>query len=122
MAKTYRELDIYKDSFDLFIQTHRFSMKLPKFELYELGSQLRRSSDSVNTNIVEGYGRQRYKKDFVRFLTFSHASNDETVNHLRKLSILYPEFNNDLNVLSQKYDQLGGRIYTFTNYVEKNWR
>jgi four helix bundle protein len=122
MAKTYRELDIYKDSFDLFIQTHRFSMKLPKFELYELGSQLRRSSDSVNTNIVEGYGRKRYKKDFVRFLTFSHASNDETVNHLRKLSILYPEFNNDLNVLSQKYDQLGGRIYTFTNYVEKNWR
>ncbi|PWN06878.1 four helix bundle protein [Rhodohalobacter mucosus] len=122
MAKTYRELDIYRVSFDLFIETHRFTLKLPKYELYELGSQLRRSSDSVNTNIVEGYGRKRYKKDFVKFLTYSHASNDETVNHLRKLLILYPELNNEIRALCQKYDQLGGRIYAFTDYVEKNWR
>lgn len=122
MTKTYRELDIYTESFDLFIETHRFSLKLPKYELYELGSQLRRSSDSVNTNIVEGYGRKRYKKDFVRFLTYSHSSNDETVNHLRKLSILYPEFIDEIEVLGQKYDQLGGKIYGFTKFVEKNWR
>jgi four helix bundle protein len=122
MAKSYRELDIYKVSFDLFIDTHRFSLKLPKYELYELGSQLRRSSDSVNSNIVEGYGRKRYKNDFVRFLTYSHASNDETVNNLHKLSVLYPEFDEDISELSHKYDQLGGKIHNFTEYVENNWR
>ncbi len=87
MALSYKDLDIYKISFQLFIKTHRFSLKLPKYELYELGSQIRRSSDSVNSNIVEGYGRNRYKFDFLKFLNYSHASNDETVNHLRKNKI-----------------------------------
>ncbi|MEC5156825.1 hypothetical protein [Chryseobacterium sp. MP_3.2] len=36
---SYRTLDIYKLSFDLFIRTHPNSLKLPKYELYELGSQ-----------------------------------------------------------------------------------
>lgn len=75
---SYRDLDIYRMSFQLFIKTHQFSLQLPQHELYELGSQLRRSSDSINSNIVEGYGRKRYKNDFIRFLTFSHSSNDET--------------------------------------------
>jgi len=38
MAKSLRELDIYNELFDLFIKTHRVSLKLPKYELYELGS------------------------------------------------------------------------------------
>ena len=68
MSKSYTELNVYKISFNLFIQTHQLSKKLPKYETYELGSQLRRSADSVNSNIVEGYGRKRYKKDFIKFL------------------------------------------------------
>jgi len=73
MAKTYKDLDVYNISFDLFIRTHRFTRRLPKYETYELGSQLRRSADSVNSNIVEGYGRKRYKNDFVKFLVYSHG-------------------------------------------------
>ena len=65
---SYRNLDIYKISFDLFIKTHKTSFLLPKHELYELGSQLRRSADSVITNIVEGYGRSSYKKEHERFV------------------------------------------------------
>jgi len=38
--------------------------ELPKFEMYEEGSQIRRSSKSVRTNIVEGYGRRNYKLDY----------------------------------------------------------
>jgi hypothetical protein len=52
---SYRDLDIYKMGLELFYQTHPASLKLPKHEIYELGSQLRRASDSVITNIVEGY-------------------------------------------------------------------
>ncbi len=55
---SYRDLDIYKISLELFYIVHPSSLKLPKYEMYELGSQLRRSSDSVVTNIVEGYGRK----------------------------------------------------------------
>jgi len=66
--KSYTDLDIYQISLSLFFKVHPSSLLLPKYELYELGSQLRRSSDSVVSNIVEGYGRKRYKADFIRFL------------------------------------------------------
>lgn len=122
MALSYKDLDIYKLSFLLFIRTHHFSLKLPKYELYELGSQIRRASDSVNSNIVEGYGRNRYKFDFLKFLTYSHSSNDETVNHLRKIKVLYPEHEKEVSILIAEYDELGGKINKFIQYVEKQWR
>ncbi|MGE5354961.1 MAG: four helix bundle protein [Deltaproteobacteria bacterium] len=122
MTKTYKELEIYKESFNLFLKTHRFTLKLPKHELYELGSQLRRSSDSINSNIVEGYGRNKYLKDFIRFLTFAYSSNNETINHLKKLENLYPEFNIELTDLINEYDNLGGKIYKFIEYVQCNWK
>jgi len=101
---SYRNLDIYKIAFELFPKVHKASFLLPKYELYELGSQLRRSSDSVITNIVEGYGRSVYKNEYYRFLVFSHASNDETINHLEKIIILYPEFSAEFEILKQQYD------------------
>jgi hypothetical protein len=58
---SYKNLDIYNLAMDLFLEVHPLSFMLPKYELYELGSQLRRSSDSVVSNIVEGYGRRRYQ-------------------------------------------------------------
>jgi four helix bundle protein len=66
--KNYKDLDVYKISLDLFYIVHPSSLKLPKHELFELGSQIRRSSDSIVTNIVEGYCRRRYKADFIKFL------------------------------------------------------
>ncbi|WP_143961629.1 four helix bundle protein [Litoribacter populi] len=120
--KTYHDLEIYKISFELFIETHRFSHFLPKQELYELGSQIRRSADSINSNIVEGYGRRKYKNDFLRFLNYAHASNLETINHLKKISILYPEVMELSSDLSNKYGKLGVKIYNFIDYVSREWR
>jgi len=122
MASSYRDLDIYKASFQLFIKTHKYSLLLPKYELYELGSQLRRSSDSINSNIVEGYGRKRYKKDFIKFLSYAHASNDETLNHLEKLKVLYPQLDTTVIELINEYNILGGKINKFIEYVINHWK
>jgi four helix bundle protein len=80
--KSYRELEIYKESKRLAIEVHKMSMNLPKFELFEEGGQIRRSSKSVTSMIVEGYGRRRYKADFIKYLIYSHAECDETIVHL----------------------------------------
>jgi len=69
----------------LTITIHELSLKLPKFEQYEVGSQIRRSIKSVRSNIVEGYGRRFYKNEFIRFIIFALASNDETADHLDML-------------------------------------
>lgn len=119
--KSYKDLDIYKIGLDLFYVIHPSSLKLPKHELYELGSQVRRSSDSVVTNIVEGYGRRKYKADFIKFLIYSHSSCLETINHLEKISKLYPETIINIDELIINYEGLGGKLFNFIKYVEENW-
>jgi len=122
MSKSYKDLGVYQESFDLFIEVHEFSLRLPKYETYEQGSQIRRSADSVNSNIVEGYGRKDYKKDFVRFLAYSHASNLETINHLRKIASVHNQHKEEALNLMRRYDKLGGKIFKFRCYVQEKWR
>jgi len=80
--KSYRDLDIYKKANKLAVDIHKISLQFPKFEMYEEGSQIRRSSKSITSNIVEGFGRRKYKQEFIKFLIYALASCDETVNHL----------------------------------------
>ncbi|WP_339836556.1 four helix bundle protein [uncultured Flavobacterium sp.] len=119
---SYQDLDIYKISLALFYEIHPASLLLPKHELYELGSQIRRSADSVNSNIVEGYGRNRYKADFIRFLVFSHSSCLETKGHLIKINHLYKGLIADNERYITDYDNLGAKIFNFIKYVENNWK
>jgi four helix bundle protein len=121
-TSSYKDLDIYKESLDLFYRVHIFSLGLPKNERFEMGSQLRRAADSVNTNIVEGYGRRRYKQDFVKFLVYSHSSALETKLYLEKVGHLYESLRPEADSLLEAYEALSIRIYKFLKYVDANWR
>ncbi|MDD3738363.1 MAG: four helix bundle protein [Lentimicrobiaceae bacterium] len=119
---SYKDLDIFNLALELFFKVHPLSLKLPKYELYELGSQIRRSADSVVTNIVEGYGRRKYKAEYIRFLVFSHASTDETILHILKIKQLYPQYAEEYNKLEKEYNILGAKINSYIKYVENNWK
>jgi len=120
--KSYADLDIYKISYSLALDVHRLSLKLPNYELYETGSQVRRSSKSIPYNIVEGYGRRRYHAEFVRFLIFSHSSCDETVVHLNFIKDLYEHLKEEAVQLIEKYTELSKKLYKFIEYVETKWK
>ncbi len=120
--KSYKDLEVYSLGLELFYKCHSYSLKLPKHEMYELGSQLRRSSDSVSINIVEGYGRKKYKADFVKFLTYSYSSCLETVFHIEKIAKLYPEIIENEQEFINRYNELSAKIYNFIKYVEDNWK
>ena len=97
--------------------------QLPKFELYEEGSQIRRSMKSVKSKIVEGYCRRRYKRDFIRFLTYGHASCDETIDHLETLYETDSLTDRALyNSLHERLDKLGGKLNHFIQRVESSHR
>lgn len=116
---SYKNLEIWRLSREIVIEVHKMSMKLPKFELYETGSQVRRSSKSIRFNIVEGYGRRRYKQDFIRFLVYSHSSVDETRDHLEVL--FETKSLTDQKVfenISQQLNVLGKKLYKFIESVE----
>jgi four helix bundle protein len=121
---SYRTLEIWQLARDLSIEIHRMTMEsLPKLEMYEEGSQIRRSVKSIRSNIVEGYGRRRYKLEFIRFLTYAHASCDETIDHLETLyetgsltdKAAYER-------LHQKVNKLGGKLNQFIQSVELQHR
>lgn len=99
---------------------HKASLQLPRFELYETGSQIRRSSKSIRTNIVEGYGRRRYKQDFIRFLVYAHSSVDETRDHLETLFETGSLKDEELfNEITEQLNLLGKKLYLFMESVEK---
>lgn len=60
---SYRNPDIGKLARIVVIEIHAMAMKLPRFEQFEEAQQIRRSSKTVKSCIVEGYGRRRYKAD-----------------------------------------------------------
>jgi len=116
---SFRKLEIYKIAHQLVIDIHVMSLtKLSKFELYEEGSQIRRSSKSIKSNIVEGYGRREYNKEYIRFLIFSIASNDETIDHLDNL--YHTKSLSDAHLyedLSERLDKLGRKLNLFIQSV-----
>ena len=57
-ARSYKDLEIYRESFDLAMEMHELSLRFPKFETFEEGSQLRRSSKGIPVCIVEGWGEK----------------------------------------------------------------
>jgi len=116
---SYRDLDIYQKAHQLGLDCHHVSMELPKYELYETGSQLRRASKSVSANIVEGYGRRRYKAEFIKHLIYSHASCDETIEWLTYISTLHPAISDKVQPLIELANITGSSINKFIQSVIK---
>jgi len=106
----------------LVIDIHQMTLtKLPKFEMFEEGGQIRRSMKSVKSNIVEGYGRRSYKQDYVRFLTYALASCDESTDHLETLfetkSLADASLDENLH---QRLNVLGKKLNLFLQSVERS--
>ena len=115
----YKDLEIWKLARGLVIDINLMTLKdLPRHEMYETGAQIRRSSVSVKANIVEGYGRRRYKLDFIHFLVIAHSSTDETLDHLETLyetgSLKSKEKFDDLHT---RLEHLGKMLYRFIKAV-----
>ena len=121
---SYRNLDVWKLARELTTEIHSMTMNsLPKHEMYEVGSQIRRSAKSVRSNIVEGYGRRRYKQEFIRFLTYSLSSCDETRDHLE---VLYETGSltdeRAFEHLDQRLEELGKKLNNLISSVERDHR
>ena len=122
---SYKNLEIWKLADDAVSEVHEMTLsELPKFEMYEEGSQIRRSVKAVKSNIVEGYGRKRYKAEFVRFLVYALSSNDESIDHLETLYKTKSLKNEELyNSIHNKLEILGKKINLFIRGVDNaDWR
>ena len=117
---SYQKLQIWQLARELTTEVHNMTLKLPKFEQFEEAQQIRQAIKSVRSNIVEGYGRRFYKKDYIKFIIYALASNDETIDHLDILfetqSLSDEKYYKELR---KKLETLGRKINNFLQAVER---
>lgn len=77
MIKTFRDLEVYQESYRLMLIIHREVKKLPPFERLDIASQMRRASKSGPANIAEGWAKRRFEKEFKRHLDSAIGSANE---------------------------------------------
>ena len=122
MDGTHRDLQIYQLAHSVGVAAHFLSLRLPRYEMNETGSPLRRAAKSVSANIVEGYGRRRYKSDFIKFLIYALASCDEAGEHLLYIRDCHPEFAKEAQLLETKNQELARRLNRFLQSVIEKHR
>lgn len=74
--KSYRDLKVWRKGIDLAKAVYAMTGKFPKYEIYGLADQLRRSGVSVPSNIAEGQARQ-HTGEFRQFLHVALGSAAE---------------------------------------------
>lgn len=118
----YKDLEVWQLVRELTIDIHRTTLEeLPKFEMYEEGSQVRRSVKSIRSNIVEGYGKRRYKMEFLRHLTYALGSARETEDHINTLWETRSLTNESLyKSLLDRINTAIAKLVVFTRGVEEN--
>lgn len=107
---------------ELAIRIHRMTLeKLPKFEMFEEGNQIRRSAKSIALNIVEGFGRKHYRPEYIKHLTYALSECDETKEHLALLFETGSLIDESLyRELYASYETLGRKIFRFREAVVGN--
>ena len=79
--RTFEDLEVYKKAREFRKRMYALARKLPDFEKYELGRQIRRASVSLTNNIAEGHGRYHYL-DEIKFELQARGSLTELVDDL----------------------------------------
>jgi four helix bundle protein len=80
--ESFEDLDVYKKLCELHLEISHAFLKFPQFELYELGSQLRRSSNASPANIAEGWNN-RHINIYLEGINRAMGELQETLHHLK---------------------------------------
>ena len=78
VAKSAKDLRVYKKAYSLAMEIFELSKGWPKAEKYSLTDQIRRSSRSVCSNLREAWAKRRYEAHFISKLTDADGENSET--------------------------------------------
>jgi four helix bundle protein len=82
IAKSFRELNVYRQARETAQKIFQLSRQFPAEERYSLTDQIRRSSRAVKAMIAEAWGRRRYKAVFVNKLDEALGEATETQSWL----------------------------------------
>src|SRR5262249_4618086 len=102
--RTFEDLEVYQAAREFRTAMYAVNRRLPSFEKFELGSQIRRAAVSLTNNIAEGHGRFHYLEQ-LKFCLNARRSLEELID--------------DLNICSDESYLLTGEIDTLK---QQGWR
>src|SRR5271167_878388 len=113
--KTYKDLNVFRESYRLALKVSRTTRKFPGPEQFELVRQLRRAARSIPANIVEGWAKRGSAAEFKRYLQVAIGSCDECK--------LWLEMSRDEGYLSAaQCGQLSNRFNVVGAMLKSLWR
>lgn len=118
MIQSFRDLEVYKESYQLMLIIHKEVHNLPDFEKFDLILQIRKASKSIPANIAEGWAKRAFEKEFKRHLDIALGSANEMEVHIctaRDLNYWKKDFCNEMIL---RYQNLGGKLMN----LRRNWR
>lgn len=78
---SHRQLIVWQKAVDLVCAVYALTEQFPSDERFGLIAQIRRSTESIPSNIAEGRGRGT-RKEFVQFLRTAYGSATELDSHI----------------------------------------
>ncbi len=118
--KSFRDLKVYQKLKALHIEVHNETLSFPKFETYELGSQVRRSSNSAPALIAEGWG-SRHTNIYIEAINRALGEVRETQHHIDVANEKKYLSAQRFQELDDRYDECG-RMLEGLHQALSGWR
>jgi len=118
---SYKDLIVWKKSYELTLFVYKITKKFPSDELYGLVTQMRRAAVSIVSNIAEGYSRKG-RMEYVQFLSMAYGSLSELETQIMLANDLgYTDMENYNKLISLK-DEIGGMLYVLIHKLNVSTR
>src|SRR3989344_6463438 len=118
MIKSFLDLDVYKESFQLNIEAEDLLKTYPKNEEYLLVDQSKRASRGIPALIAEGYAKRETLPVFKKLLRDAIGEANEMINHIALAKALKYIKPTKADVLIERYHRVGKKL----TKLKDNWK
>jgi four helix bundle protein len=109
-------LIVWRKAHEFVLSVYAATSRFPKFELFALGSQMRRAAVSIPANIAEGF-RRRGRADKARFMNTAQGSLEESRYYL----VLSQDLGyGQMQPLRQSLDEVARLLDSYTRAIREN--
>ena len=115
----FNDLKIYQISTKLSKEVDGLVDKISNNWKIKEVNQIKRSSSSVAPNIAEGYAKQVYPKEYIRYLNIALGSSDETQSHICSLYNKGYISESDYEYFKRQYKNLSVRILNLIKKIRE---
>ena len=118
MIRSFRDLEVYQEGFQLQIEIEDLLKFFPQSERFLLSDQMRRCCRGIPAIIAEGWSRRESLKEFQKYLRDATGEANEMINHLmlaKHKGYIKPD---KVDELISRYERLAKKLTNLKN----NWQ